>query len=404
MKKVNVLYISGSLGLGHITRDIAIANQLRRLLPKVEIEWLAANPATTLLKEAGEKLVPGAEQYANENVAAEKVAKGSSLNLLSYLLKSRADWKRNIEFFQKLIAVNEYDLVIGDETYEINLALSEHPEIKKFPFVMIFDFIGLDAMTMNPLEHLGVYYWNRIWSNNYRRKQKSPSDLSLFVGELEDIPDKAFGFMLPNRREFAKALCTFIGYVFPFDVSNYSDKRVIREKLGYGEEPLLICSIGGTAIGKELLELCGKAYRIVKEKIPNLHAVFVTGPRLSVDSMILPEGIEVKGFIPRLYEHFAASDLAIIQGGATSSFELTALKRPFIYFPIEGHSEQANVSRILTQRGAGIKLKLSKTSPESLANKIMGAIGTKVTYPDIPKNGAQKAAQSIISLLGGSHN
>jgi predicted glycosyltransferase len=47
MDKISVLFISGSLGLGHITRDIAIANQLRILLPEVDIEWLAAFPATT---------------------------------------------------------------------------------------------------------------------------------------------------------------------------------------------------------------------------------------------------------------------------------------------------------------------------------------------------------------------
>lgn len=43
----------------------------------------------------------------------------------------------------------------------------------------------------------------------------------------------------------------------------------------------------------------------------------------------------------------AMRDLAIIQGGATSAIELTALRKPFIYFPIEKHFEQANVSRIL---------------------------------------------------------
>ena len=58
INKINVLYISGSLGLGHITRDTAIANELRKLNPEIEIEWLAAHPATTLLMEAGEKLVP----------------------------------------------------------------------------------------------------------------------------------------------------------------------------------------------------------------------------------------------------------------------------------------------------------------------------------------------------------
>lgn len=66
--------------------------------------------------------------------------------------------EKNIDFFLKLIAKKRYDLVIGDETYEISLALREHSEVKKFPFVMIFDFAGLDAMTKNPLERFGVYY------------------------------------------------------------------------------------------------------------------------------------------------------------------------------------------------------------------------------------------------------
>lgn len=399
MKKLNVLYISGSLGLGHISRDIAIANQLRKILPEVEVEWLAANPATAVLKEAGERLVTGADQYANENIAAEKASKGSSLNILSYLIKSRSEWKKNIDFFLKLIASKKYDLVIGDETYEINLALREHPEVKKFPFVMIFDFVGLDAMTLNPLERLGVYYWNRVWSHDYRLKQKPPYDLALFVGELNDVPNNTFGFLLPNRREFAKAMYTFIGYVFPFDVTSYTNKQEIRKKLGYGDQPLLICSIGGTAIGKELLELCGQAYIIVKERIPELQTVFVTGPRLSTNSINLPKGIEVKGFIPRLYEHFAACDLAIVQGGATSTLELTALRRPFIYFPLEGHCEQANVSRILSQHGAGVKQRLSKTTPELLADQIFRVLGTNVTYPDLPMDGAQKAAQSLVKLL-----
>jgi UDP:flavonoid glycosyltransferase YjiC (YdhE family) len=205
--------------------------------------------------------------------------------------------------------------------------------------------------------------------------------------------------MLPNRREFAKAVYTFTGYVFPFEVTSYSDKNEIRKKLGYGNDPLLICSIGGTSIGKELLELCGQSYTIVKKKIPDLHALFVTGPRLSGDCINLPKDIELKGFIPNLYQHFAACDLAVVQGGATSTLELTALRRPFIYFPLEGHCEQANVSRILSQRGAGVKLRLSKTTPELLADQILKAIGTTVTYPDIPIDGAQKAAQYLVKLL-----
>ena len=33
----HILYISGSLGLGHITRDLAIARAIRAEIPKAEI-------------------------------------------------------------------------------------------------------------------------------------------------------------------------------------------------------------------------------------------------------------------------------------------------------------------------------------------------------------------------------
>ena len=399
MEAKKILYISGSLGLGHITRDLAIAGELRKSFPGVKIEWLAASPATDALLEAGEKLIPGAENYANENIAAEKSAKGSNLNILSYLLKSRKEWKKNIDFFLTHVSSTKYDLVIGDETYEINLALREHPEVKNFPFVLILDFVGLEAMTGNPLEQLGVYYWNRIWSHDYRLHKKPPYDLALFVGEPDDVPDKLFGFGLPNRRNFARSLYTFVGYIFPFSPAVYTDKTKIKKEMGYGPEPLLICSVGGTAIGREMMELSGKALETVKQKLPEIRAVFVTGPRLSAKSVNLPKGIEVKGFVPRLYEHFAASDIAIIQGGATSAFELAALHTPFIYFPLEGHCEQANVSRILQKRGIGVKMNLSSSSPEMLAEKIISTIGVKSDYINIPTDGAVKAAKAITELF-----
>ena len=48
-----ILFISGSLGLGHITRDLAFANEIRRQLKDVEIHWLAAEPPLSVLAETG---------------------------------------------------------------------------------------------------------------------------------------------------------------------------------------------------------------------------------------------------------------------------------------------------------------------------------------------------------------
>ena len=399
MTKKNILYISGSIGLGHITRDLAIARELRRQDPTLDISWLAANPANTFLRDAGEKLVQEADQYANENIQAEKAAGATRLNLISYLIKARKDWQHNGEVFKQVTQRSHFDLVIGDETYEVALALRKEPRVKKWPFVIIFDFLGLESVTGNPLEKLGTYYYNRTWSQDYRRP--NAADLTLFVGEPEDIPDRTFGFLLPNRREYARdRLFRFIGYIFQFDPAIYADRNRVRERLGYGKEPLVICSIGGTSIGKELLELCGEAYPILKTEMPDLHMVLVCGPRLPPASLKIPAGIEVRGYVPALYEHFAASDLAIVLGGGTTTLELTALRRPFIYFPLEGQCEQeVSVAGRIARHQAGVKMHFSKTTPESLAKKIKENIGQEVTYPPIPIDGAEKAAHLIVQLL-----
>ncbi|OGD19143.1 MAG: hypothetical protein A2W03_05905 [Candidatus Aminicenantes bacterium RBG_16_63_16] len=58
-----VLFVSGSLGLGHATRDLAVARELRRRASGIEIGWLAASPTTETLAGAGEALVPECREY-----------------------------------------------------------------------------------------------------------------------------------------------------------------------------------------------------------------------------------------------------------------------------------------------------------------------------------------------------
>ncbi len=58
-----ILDISGSLGLGHVTRELAIAREMRRIRPDVGIDWLTGSPACDVLVVHGEKFVPLQDQY-----------------------------------------------------------------------------------------------------------------------------------------------------------------------------------------------------------------------------------------------------------------------------------------------------------------------------------------------------
>ena len=118
MRTPRILLISGSAGLGHVTRDLAIAAELRARWPGVELFWLAADPARSVLKHAGELLTPECEQFAGETGWIEQLARGFRVPLTDPLaLFRRPVWlartvlsvhreqRRNLELFRQVVEV-----------------------------------------------------------------------------------------------------------------------------------------------------------------------------------------------------------------------------------------------------------------------------------------------------------
>jgi UDP:flavonoid glycosyltransferase YjiC (YdhE family) len=398
MKK-KILFISGSVGLGHVTRDIGIANELRRSVRDLDILWLAAHPASEALAGKSETLLPESARWACYSRAAEKATSSYRLNILSYATRLYRGWKRNVRIYREVIGKYSFDLAVGDETYEILFSMKKHSDMQTTPFVMIYDFIGLEPMSHNPLEHLGLYFLNCRWANDYRLLPGSRAAI-LFAGVPEDIPERRFGPGLEDRRTHAMEHYKFTGYIIPFSPQEFIDGQKIKKELGYCAKRLIVCSVGGTGVGKRILELCLEAYPSISAHLPDLRMILVGGPRLRTDGLRVSEGIELFGYVPDLYRYFAACDLAVVQGGSTSTFELTALKKPFIYFPLERHCEQALYVRERQSRyGAGHAMELSQTSPDALAGAVLSLIDKKPHYPAVPVHGAKRAAEEIALLL-----
>ena len=70
-RRKRALYISSPIGLGHAQRDAAIADELRKLHPDLEIDWLAQHPVTAVLEARGERIHPG-ERLPRERVAPHR--------------------------------------------------------------------------------------------------------------------------------------------------------------------------------------------------------------------------------------------------------------------------------------------------------------------------------------------
>jgi UDP:flavonoid glycosyltransferase YjiC (YdhE family) len=169
--------------------------------------------------------------------------------------------------------------------------------------------------------------------------------------------------------------------------------------LGYDTRPLVICSVGGTALGGQLLELCGRATAPLRVHLPDARVVLVCGPRIPTGSVRCPDDVEVRGYVQDLFEHHACCDVAVGQCGASATTELAALGTPFVYFPIDGHFEQEFVAARLARHGFGSRMSLSETTPEMLADAIVHEYRRRGTYPRLPVDGARNAAREIVGAL-----
>lgn len=191
---------------------------------------------------------------------------------------------------------------------------------------------------------------------------------------------------------------SFVGYIIPFNPDEYMNSAKLKKELGYNQKPLVLCTVGGTSIGKELLELCSEAYKDLKQK-KDIQMVIVAGPRIDKNTLKIDPDIKVCGYVPNLFKHMAASDVIITQGGGGTTLEAAALQKPFIYFPVEGHFEQeVHVAGRLMRHKVGVKMKLSEATPADLSDRVLNLFGTK-SRGSLPVDGAEKAAHLINNIL-----
>lgn len=73
-RRKRVLYVSSPIGLGHVHRDLAIADELRARQPDLEIDWLTQHPVTQVLEERGERVHPASRWLASESAHIESEA------------------------------------------------------------------------------------------------------------------------------------------------------------------------------------------------------------------------------------------------------------------------------------------------------------------------------------------
>ncbi len=140
-------------------------------------------------------------------------------------------------------------------------------------------------------------------------------------------------------------------------------------------------SVGGSGVGDHLLRRVVASYDEARRRIPGLRMVAVTGPRIDPASIGAPAGVEVHGFLPDLDLHHAACDVAVVQGGLSTTMELTAARRPFLYFPLGHHFEQqVHVRHRLERHRAGRAMDYRDADPGRIADELAEALKSPTDY------------------------
>jgi predicted glycosyltransferase len=391
------LYISSPIGLGHAQRDVAIADELRKLHPGLEIDWLAQHPVTALLAERGEHVHPASAHLASESGHIESEAAEHDLHAFHAIRRMDEILLANFMVFHDLTRDEHYDLWIGDEAWELDYYLHENPEQKRAAYAWFTDFVGwLPMPGADQRESFLTADYNAEMIEHIARYPRL-RDRAIFVGDPDDIVPDTFGPGLPTIRDWTRQHYDFAGYITGFDPAQPPDRRA----LGYrDDERVCIVTVGGSGVGGDLLRRVIAAYPQAKDLVPELRMVVVAGPRIDPDRLPAPDGLEVRRYVPDLYRHLAACDLAVVQGGLTTAMELTASQRPFLYFPLRHHFEQnLHVRHRLNRYGAGRYMDYDNSSPEQIAAAIAAELGRNVNYRPVATDGAARAAAMLADLL-----
>ena len=196
------LYLSSPIGLGHARRDIAIAGELRRLHPDLEVDWLAQHPVTAALDSAGEKVHPASRLLANESRHVESESAEHDLHCFQAWRRMDEILVANFMVFHDLVREQHYDLWIADEGWEIDYFLHENPEEKRAAYAWLTDFVGwLPMQDGGDHEAALTADYNAEMIEQIARFPRV-RDRAIFVGDPEDVVPDAFGPDLPLIRDW----------------------------------------------------------------------------------------------------------------------------------------------------------------------------------------------------------
>ncbi|RMW34289.1 MAG: UDP-glucuronosyltransferase [Nitrosopumilus sp.] len=288
---VLVNFFSSPIGLGHVTRDIAIENNFQN----ITTNFVTGSGAAKILKKL--------------EMQVDDVYHPPSFIVENGTLKSPAKWLWNYYQYYKdcknisrnILEKDRPNAVISDEDFA-SLTVAQE---MKIPTILVTDI-------------LETHFTKGIASFIEKKMNKS----------MQEIIKKCEIVILPEIGDAQDN----IQRVGPIVRQTDSTREQLREKFSFDKKTIVI-SIGGTDAGLFLIE---KALEAISKINQDVEIVLVSGP--SVQKKY--ENVKNLGFVENLHEIIFAADVLISLAGKSTIDEANAYGTPAIFIPIKGHFEQ----------------------------------------------------------------
>jgi len=337
-------FFSSPIGLGHVTRDIAIVKNFEN----ISTNFITGSGAAKILEKLDYKVqdVYNPPSFIIENGTLKNPAKW----LWNYYQYYR-DCKKISE---KILQKDKPKLVISDEDFA-SLTIAQE---MKIPTVLITDV-------------LETHFTKGIASFIEKKMNKS----------MQEIIKKCDVVIFPESGTDENN----IRRVGPIVRQTNYTREELRKKFSFVKKTIII-SIGGTNAGLFLIE---KALDVISKINQDVEVVLVSGPAVNKKF----ENVRNLGFVDNLHELIFAADVIISLAGKSTIDEANAYGTPAIFIPIKGHFEQED-----NAREQGFDFKDISRLEELILEKL------EAKRNPINTDGAKVASKIIQKIIDGQSN
>ena len=288
-----ITFFTSPIGLGHATRDIAIAEKL-----KTDILFVSGEGASSLIARKGFKAL---DVYRPAKFIVES---GQLQHLFKWLMGYYLYYKK-CKVIAKEILDNQHDgLIVSDEDFA-SIAVGKEMGQR---CVLITDIIE-------------THFTSGLASIIEKRMNKSMHKIMqtcdcVIIPEIGDDKDNIY-------------------HVGPIVRQASADRNTLRKQFGFEKNTILVGG-GGTDAGKYLIQKAIAVHRKLQGTLDS-ELVIVSGPSLN-----LPDSQEYRNlsFVDSMHDVIYAADLVISLAGRSTMDESMAYGTPGIFIPIKNHFEQ----------------------------------------------------------------